>query len=46
MNFIKKFLNMEVLITIITGALFILFIDYYARTKKRIYLILSMFFSL
>jgi len=45
MNFIKKFLNMEVLITIITGALFILFIDYYARTKKRIYLILSMFFT-
>lgn len=45
MNFIKKFLNMEVLITIITGALLILFIDYYGRTKKRMYLILSIFFT-
>ena len=45
MNFIKKFLNMEVLLVTITGSLFVLFIDYYGRTKKLIYVILSMFFT-
>ena len=46
MNFIKKFMKMEVLIITITGSLFILFIDYYGRTKKLIYLILSIFFTI
>ena len=41
MNFIKKLMKIEVLLTIITGALLILFIDYYGRTKKQIYLFLS-----
>jgi uncharacterized membrane protein len=45
MNFIKKFMNMEVLLVTITGSLFVLFIDYYGRTKKLIYVILSMFFT-
>jgi len=45
MNFIKKFMNMEVLLVTITGSLFVLFIDYYGRTKKLIYVILSIFFT-
>lgn len=36
---------MEVLLVTITGSLFVLFIDYYGRTKKQIYIILSIFFT-
>ena len=38
-------MNMEVLLVTITGSLFVLFIDYYGRTKKLIYVILSIFFT-
>jgi drug/metabolite transporter (DMT)-like permease len=46
MSSFKKFLTIEVLITIITGALLILFIDLYGRTNRHMHLILSIFFTI
>ena len=45
MNILQQFLSHEVLFTIISGALFIFFIDLYGRTKKTWYLVVAILFT-
>lgn len=44
-NIIKQFFSYEVLLTIITGALFVFFMDLYGRTKKILYLLAGLLFT-
>jgi len=46
MNILKQFISYEVLITIISGALFIFFIDLFGRTKKIWYLVVAILFTI
>jgi len=41
MNILKKFISFDVLFTILTGSLFVFFMDLYGMHKNYIYLIIS-----